>query len=56
MAGDFVNEAYLRLVDPRNVRWQNRAHFFAITAQMMRRILVDYARRRRHANREGEPT
>jgi RNA polymerase sigma factor (TIGR02999 family) len=49
-----VNEAYLRLVDQRNVRWQNRAHFFAIAAQMMRRILVDYARRRRYAKREGE--
>src|SRR6266404_3801888 len=41
-----VNEAYLRLVDQKNVRWQNRAHFFAISAQMMRRVLVDFARSR----------
>jgi RNA polymerase sigma-70 factor (ECF subfamily) len=40
-----VNEAYLRLVDAREVRWQDRAHFFAISAKLMRRILVDYARR-----------
>jgi RNA polymerase sigma factor (TIGR02999 family) len=36
-----VNEAFLRLVDQRNVRWQNRSHFFAIAGQMMRRILVE---------------
>jgi RNA polymerase sigma factor (TIGR02999 family) len=41
-----VNEAFVRLVDQRNVKWNNRAHFFAIAAQMMRRILVDYARSR----------
>ncbi len=41
-----VHEAYLRLVDQRSSRWQNRAHFFGISAQLMRRILVDYARRR----------
>ena len=41
-----VNEAYVRLIDQRTVRWQNRAHFFAIAAQMMRRILIDYARKR----------
>lgn len=41
-----VNEAFLKLVDQRNVHWQNRAHFFGIAAQMMRRILVDYARTR----------
>src|ERR1051325_6958004 len=41
-----VHEAYLRLVDQQEVRWQNRAHFFAIAAQMMRRILVDHARAR----------
>ena len=41
-----VNEAYLRLVDWDNVQWQNRAHFFAVSAQMMRRILTDYARSR----------
>lgn len=46
-----VNEAYLRLVDQRNVKWNNRAHFFAIAAQMMRRILVDYARSQRYAKR-----
>ncbi|MFN2513443.1 MAG: sigma-70 family RNA polymerase sigma factor [Pyrinomonadaceae bacterium] len=49
-----VNEAYLRLVDQNRMRWQNRAHFFAIAAQMMRRILVDYARKRRYAKRGGE--
>jgi RNA polymerase sigma factor (TIGR02999 family) len=48
-----VNEAYLRLVDQRDVRWQNRAHFFAIAAQMMRRILIDYARKRAYAKRGG---
>ena len=48
-----VNEAFLKLVDQRNVRWQNRAHFFGIAAQMMRRILVDYARTRRYAKRGG---
>ena len=46
-----VHEAYLRLVDQRNVRWQNRAHFFAVAAQAMRRLLVDRARRRRAAKR-----
>jgi RNA polymerase sigma factor (TIGR02999 family) len=40
-----VNEAYLRLVDYKHMRWQNRAHFFAVSAQLMRRILVDHARR-----------
>ena len=39
-----VNEAYLKLVDQKNVRWQNRAHFFGVAAQLMRRILVDHAR------------
>jgi RNA polymerase sigma factor (TIGR02999 family) len=39
-----VNEAYLRLVDVEGVRWQDRTHFFAVSAQIMRRILVDYAR------------
>lgn len=48
-----VNEAFLRLVDQRDVQWRNRAHFFAIAAQMMRRILVDYARNRRYAKRGG---
>jgi RNA polymerase sigma factor (TIGR02999 family) len=46
-----VNEAFLRLVDQRNVKWNNRAHFFAIAAQMMRRILVDYARSNLYAKR-----
>lgn len=46
-----VNEAYVRLVDQKQVRWQNRAHFFGIAAQMMRRILVDHARGRRAAKR-----
>src|SRR5438552_113767 len=41
-----VNEAYMRLVDWKDVQWQNRAHFFAVSAQMMRRILTDYARTR----------
>src|SRR5258705_11862907 len=48
-----VNEAFLRLVDQRDVHWQSRAHFFSIAAQMMRRILVDYARSRRFAKRGG---
>jgi RNA polymerase sigma factor (TIGR02999 family) len=48
-----VNEAFLRLVDQRDVQWRNRAHFFGIAAQMMRRILVDYARSRRYAKRGG---
>lgn len=49
-----VNEAYVRLIDQTSVHWQGRAHFFAIAAQMMRRILVDYARSRRYAKRGGE--
>src|SRR5215813_12427855 len=48
-----VNEAYLRLVDLKQVQWQNRAHFFGIAAQVMRRILVDFARKRRQAERGG---
>jgi RNA polymerase sigma factor (TIGR02999 family) len=48
-----VNEAYLRLVDQRSVRWQNRAHFFGVAAQLMRRILVDHARSRSRAKRGG---
>lgn len=44
--GDLVNEAYLRLIDSHQVQWQNRAHFFGIAANVMRRILVDHARRR----------
>ena len=49
-----VNEAYLRLIDSSQVRWQNRAQFFAISAQLMRRILVDFARSRRADKRGGE--
>jgi RNA polymerase sigma factor (TIGR02999 family) len=48
-----LNEAYLRLVDSSRVRWQNRAHFFAVSAQLMRRILVDFARARGKAKRGG---
>jgi RNA polymerase sigma factor (TIGR02999 family) len=48
-----VHEAYLRLVDQRRVRWRNRAHFFAIAARMIRRILVDHARRRQAGKRGG---
>ncbi len=49
-----VNEAYLRLVDSSRVRWKDRAHFFAIAAQLMRRILVDSARKRKSLKRGGE--
>jgi RNA polymerase sigma-70 factor (ECF subfamily) len=49
-----VNEAYLRLVDVNKVQWQNRAHFFAVSAQLMRRILVDFARTRNYQKRGGE--
>ncbi len=48
-----VNEAYLRLVDQKRIGWQNRAHFFAIAARILRRILVDHGRRR-HAAKRGE--
>jgi RNA polymerase sigma factor (TIGR02999 family) len=48
-----INEAYVRLVDQRNVRWANRSHFFAISAQIMRRILIDHARRQAYAKRGG---
>ena len=48
-----VHEAYVRLVDQHSVGWQNRAQFFAIAAEMMRRILVDHARRRTAAKRGG---
>src|SRR5438045_4643506 len=47
-----VHEAYIRLVDWQNVTWQNRAHFFALAAQVMRRILVDHAREK-HAQKRG---
>ncbi len=48
-----VNEAYLRLVNWRDVQWQNRAHFFAVSAQIMRRILVDFAREKLYLKRGG---
>jgi RNA polymerase sigma factor (TIGR02999 family) len=48
-----VHEAFLRLIDQRNVQWQNRAHFFGIASQMMRRILVDHARKRQAAKRDA---
>ena len=48
-----VNEAYLRLVDVRQVSWQNRAHFLAMTARVMRRILVEFARARGREKRGG---
>ncbi len=48
-----VHEAYMRLVDQRQVDWQNRAHFFGVAAQVMRRILVDHARRH-GANKRGQ--
>jgi RNA polymerase sigma-70 factor (ECF subfamily) len=48
-----VNEAYLKLVDQKQVHWKNRAHFFALAAELMRRILVDRARRRQSAKRGG---
>lgn len=49
-----VNEAYLRLVDWKNVQWQDRAHFFGMAARMMRHILVDFARSQNYAKRGGE--
>lgn len=49
-----VNEAYLRLIDQKSPGWQNRAHFFGIASQLMRRILVDYARGRLAAKRGGD--
>jgi RNA polymerase sigma factor (TIGR02999 family) len=52
-ATDLVNEAYLRLVPQRPIKWENRAHFFGVAARMMRRVLVDHARRRRAAKRDG---
>lgn len=48
-----IHEAYVRLVDQRNVHWANRSHFFAISAQIMRRILIDHARRHAYAKRGG---
>jgi RNA polymerase sigma factor (TIGR02999 family) len=54
-----INEAYIRLIDWKDVRWQSRAHFFAVAAQLMRRILVDFARTRnqvKHGNGIAETT
>lgn len=48
-----INEAYLRLVDQQAVAWQDRAHFFAVAAQVMRHILIDHARKYRYAKRGG---
>ena len=49
-----INEVYMRLVDVRNIDWQNRAHFLAICAQLMRQILTDFARSRHYQKRGGE--
>jgi len=48
-----VNEAYLKLIDQKNARWQNRAQFYGVAAQLMRRILVDHARQHQAAKRGG---
>src|SRR5499427_3191268 len=50
-----VNEAYIRLLPQRGVSWENRAHFFGIAAKMMRRVLVDHARRKRAVKRDAGP-
>jgi RNA polymerase sigma factor (TIGR02999 family) len=52
-ASALVNEAYMRLIELKRMRWQNRAHFFAMSARVMRRILVDAARARRNEKRGG---
>lgn len=49
-----VNEAYLRLAGQKKIEWQNRAHFFAVSAQVMRHILIDHARRRQYAKHGGD--
>ena len=51
---ELINEAYVRLIDWKNVKWQNRAHFFGVAAQLMRHILVDFARARRYVKRGGD--
>jgi RNA polymerase sigma factor (TIGR02999 family) len=51
---ELVNEAYTRLIGNQKIDWQNRWHFFGVTAQVMRRILIDHARRRRYAKRGGD--
>jgi len=50
---DLVHEAYMRLVDQKDARWQDRSHFFAVSGQIMRRILVDHARARGRDNEAG---
>lgn len=50
---DLVNDAYLKLVDQRSMNWRNRSHFFAIAARLIRRIIVDYSRKRLSAKRGG---
>jgi len=50
---ELINEVYLRLIEWRQVTWQNRAHFFAVSARMMRRILTDFARSRKYLKRGG---
>jgi RNA polymerase sigma factor (TIGR02999 family) len=52
-ATELINEAFIKLIEQRNVHWQNRAHFFGIAAEVMRRILLDYARTRHAAKRDG---
>src|ERR1700748_526221 len=47
-----VNEAFLRLIDWKNIRWQNRAHFIGVAAKLMRRVLLDYARKRSYSKRD----
>ena len=49
-----VNEAYVRLAGSKNIAWENRSHFFAATAQVMRHVLIDHARRRLYAKRGGD--
>jgi RNA polymerase sigma-70 factor, ECF subfamily len=51
--GALINEAYLRLADWKNARWENRAHFYGVASQIMRRVLVDYARSRSYQKRGG---
>ena len=51
---ELVNEAYMRLLGAQSIDWQNRAHFFGVTAQVMRRILIDHARRRHYAKHGGD--
>jgi len=51
---ELINEAYLKLVDRRESDWQNRAHFFAVAASVVRNLLVDHARRKQFAKRDGQ--